>query len=225
MSNSPFQKVMSGKTDAELRSIIEDAEGYRLEAREAAIFELEKREGRSNGESARFQEQKDQLSQERERDKERKRRKERFFYIPKDAPTIVKFIGLGYYILLGIVIIQFITGLVITAQFSSLNFWSLFFPILIFTIQAFIIDGILKGNKWARAINMILCVLGLLIQIGVFSIMVNNRFMPSGSDAFGLIQSLVYITAAILLYVDPAKQWFNKGVKVQRKHKDLLDDF
>lgn len=58
---------MSGKFDVELHAIMNDSDGYRLEAREAAIRELEKREGVSQDVVSQFQEQKLQRSKEKEK--------------------------------------------------------------------------------------------------------------------------------------------------------------
>ncbi len=221
MSTSQFDKVMSGKSDAELKTIIADKEGYRIEAREAAIRQLESRSVDLAEEQEQLNEIKSNLVHEAEKVKERKQRKERFFYIPENAPRTVKVIGILYYALLGIEIIQYFVMLIPIIKIVGFSLTAVIFPMIVFFISALITDGILKGKEWARMINLIFVLLGFFLKIG--SLSVTFSIGVGAIEAFALIVSLIYVTTAILLFVEPSKHWF--GAKKERqKRADLLDD-
>lgn len=222
MSTSPFDKVMSAKTDAELRSIIEDSDGYRIEAREAAIRQLDSRNGETSIESEEINALKSKLNKEAQVYQERKRRKERFFYFPKEAPTIVKVIGGVYYGLLIISFAQFLYGLfVIIRDFGGSILFSLLFGSIIYFLFAALTDAILKGKSWARTVNLVLIILGSLVQFFVVYITVS---IARTVNPIGLLIWMVYVAAAVLLYLEPAKFWF-KSKKEREQQADLLDDF
>ncbi|GAB5416324.1 MAG: hypothetical protein Crog4KO_10920 [Crocinitomicaceae bacterium] len=221
MSASQLDKVMSEKSDTQLKDIIVDKDGYRLEAREAAIRQLESRSVDVAEEQEQFNQIKTKLVDEAEQQKNRKRRKERFFYIPENAPRTVKVIGILYYALLAIELIQYFVLLVPLVKIAGFNLALVIFSMLPFLLSAFITDGILKGKDWARIVNIVLVGLGLMVEIGNMS--VTFSIGVGESEAFGLVTSLIYVTTAILLFVEPSKHWFGEK-KEREKRDDLLDD-
>lgn len=222
MSISPFDKVMSSKTEAELRTIIDDIDGYRIEAREAAVRKLERLTGQVSKESEEIETLKSKLIKEAEGTKERKRRKERFFYFPKEAPTVVKVIGGAYYVLLIISFVQFLYNLfvILRDQGGSILF-SLLFGSIIYFLFAALIDAILKGKGWARSVNLVIIIVISLMQLYALSVI----FSLSGTvNPIDVLTWLVYAVTAILLYLEPAKFWFKS--KIEKEQQDeLLDDF
>lgn len=217
MSETPLDKVMSRKSETELSSIIEDHQGYRLEAREAALRQLESR----SEDKSKFSEIKVELNNENILETKRKERKERFFYIPLGAPTTVIFCGGGLYVLLGVSLIKYVVES-LQSPAGSRSLLGHLIAIVIYFFFFALVDSILKGKNWARITYLVFSGLGVItsayVSYWAYSIIRTFEVIPL------LISSLDFLLV-ILLFNHSARDWFTpENRKKAKDESDLLDD-
>jgi len=195
MGDSPFYRTMSQKTDAELKAVLEDIEGYLPEAREVAEIILREREVDIILED-KNEPVKDQSAEEYEDH-------ERLFFVNWQAPTIVILIGFGLYFLLGLSFYFNMKDEIVVTINGSVIFRYIVVLIVYFAF-AVLIDGIMKGKAWARATYAGLAGLLILFRCTLI-ILVPNSFIPSLLDIGLMLIEGIFV---VLLFLHPASQWF-----------------
>ncbi len=218
MQKSHLYRSINAKSESELREIVEDKNGYTLEARMLAAELLEVR----TGSDFQVENIKAALVEEETAVQYRKERKERFFYIPKNAPIIVKVIGIFLYVLYGSSAILVTYNLIVGTFVVNGLMWLLiagFFFVVFATI-----DGILKGKKWARFLYLAVLILAVVYAIVTFILIKSINTNGMEINPLRFLSTVTEIVAVILLFLEPASQWFNSG-GTRNASTELLDDF
>ncbi|MDB3906197.1 hypothetical protein N9355_01850 [Crocinitomicaceae bacterium] len=92
--------------------------------------------------------------------------------------------------------------------------------LIIYFAFAVLIDGIIKGKVWARATYMGLAGLGIFWKFMVFILNPFIIFPP----LLDITLILIEVALIVLLFVQPASQWFVKKKKKKIARQDILDD-
>ena len=218
MKENSYSRFMRQKSDEDLKAIIKDSDGYVIEAREAAILELENRSKQTETSDYR-----ELISEEKTRTEERKDstvRKSRIVILPKDAPLMIKVIGVVLYAFCAISLFQLLFLIYSTQmQVMGLVIWLLI--IGFYALWILVVNSLILGQNWARITYTVLTCLSLFLTIG--GVAVVSRVGSPIIDPITILWRMIDVIIVILLFMEPCKQWFasqpNKSDSIE-----LLDD-
>lgn len=210
---------MSGKSDAELKDIVQDKDGYLPEAREAATLELGKRSNEETTDDIEVLSMQQFAGESStEASPEMEVAKERLFQVNWEAPNMVLIIGFGLYVLLGFSLYENLNENTVYTVNGRVIFHQVFIVLVCFG-WALMIDGILKGKVWSRATYASLFVFLVTWKLAKYVL------IPSFSiELLELFRLIVEIILVALLFVQPASSWFVPNKKKKVETVDLLDD-
>lgn len=215
MSNSPYYRTLSQKTDADLKAMIENDDGYEPDAIVVAKMILKERKIDSI-----LEDDSDQESTLKQSEESYEEPHERLFFVNWQAPTIVIMIGFGLYFLLGISF-YFTMSKETVITINGRVVFRLLFVLIIYFAFAVMIDAVMKGKVWARAAYASLFALGIMWKF-IFYALNPFLFIPTLLE---VALTLIELAFVVLLFVPPASAWFvQKRKKKIVQSDDLLDD-
>lgn len=209
---------MRQKQDDELREVINDSQGYVIEAREAAIEELESRA--SDSDIAKYR---DAISHEKNQIQEKKetaKRESRMMLLPKDAPLMMKIIGLTLYGFWLLSIIRLLYNL----YTSQVRITGLFFLLLIIGLYALaflLINSLVRGQNWARIVYTVVVGISLIATLGGIALLRNVNV--SAINPIELLWRMIDVGIVVTLFIEPCKYWFGSS-STDNEKLDILDD-
>ncbi len=223
---------MESKSLEELQSISQDKDNYTDDARMAAVWEIEKREGISSPDIVSEIEAEAKIREEKQKEFQESVKP------PQDLPVRIKYASYLLYATLVISAIAtlyqfFVAGVPMetsqtiyedgtvvthTEYVKVTGVFPLFIFLVVYSVFFYFVHSVSIGKNWARITLFVLFLVGLpFTLIGLPGLFVQDPLL----GILSVIQLIPYIVAFAFLFTGEAHQWY-KGI---RYHKDVIDDF